>query len=214
MPFVELDHHVQRPPGSSLVGILEHLENKVLQLSVDVDNLVVVVQLLKVEDDDTVQELPQLLIFAPEKLKEYRKHYAGSNYVLASHDFETCDQGQPNRGIKDGEILLEDVDELPTEELSQLALVNPTHMSHEFAVVFCPFVFLGRIFFQGREKSFEDLKVCLELFLVHVGLSFYFVLQRAESHVGQEGLFVCLRLFRWAQLLDQLLLLLLLGGSV
>ena len=63
--LVQFNHDIERSLRSILIGILQKPKDKVLEFLVDMDILLVLVQLFEVTYDHSMEELPQLLIFAP-----------------------------------------------------------------------------------------------------------------------------------------------------
>jgi hypothetical protein len=89
--FVKLNHHIKRTSGRVLIRVLKEAKDKVLQFLVDNMIFAILVQLLQIRNDNTVQVLPQRLIFTLEKLQEHGENGGCGNVVFISHNFEACD---------------------------------------------------------------------------------------------------------------------------
>ena len=71
--LVKFDHHHKRSLSGTLMGVVQQAMDKSLQLSVHANVFRPRIDLLQIGDDNSVQELSQLFVLAPEELEEERK---------------------------------------------------------------------------------------------------------------------------------------------
>ena len=71
-----------------------------------------------------MQKLPQVFIFAPEKLEEDWNNQGWANDILAPHDLERSDEGHSDSWVHDRIVLLEHIDDLIAQVICKFVLVH------------------------------------------------------------------------------------------
>jgi hypothetical protein len=95
-----------------------------LQLPVDVLHFMVLVQVFQVRNNNGVQKLPQVFIFAPEEFEEDWNNKGWANDILAPHDLERSDESHSNSWVHYRIVLLQHVDNLIAQVICQFVLVH------------------------------------------------------------------------------------------
>jgi hypothetical protein len=98
-----------------------------------------------------------MLILTSEELEKDWKHNSWANHVFATHNFEASDQSHSYSRVKNGIILLQQVDKLIAKVICQFFLIHSTNMGHKLAVLIKSVVLFAWAFFEFDKLLLEYL---------------------------------------------------------